>query len=388
MKILCIAEEVGKSAPGIVYASILNELSNYFDIDLVCPEICSGSISSKINILTCKQGLGNRRVNTYSLKFFGTSIFDLLWAQNEIRNLSIYFKTQSFHEVELIISFVSMYHFKSVLLGDKLKSMFKKKWVIYSVDAIPAPLGWSQNNLLYKKYKRFITKRINKCDALFSSNNQMLQYQLSLVKEYKGFGGVVFTPIREHSFILPHIVRKNSPVFLYTGGIYGPRKKEMLIEGFRLLLRELPDAKLVFVGSGDSSFFREAQDLIDSESLVLHPFILDLYPFYKEATALIDINAYFDNDVFLSSKMVNYLPLRKPIVSITGYNSPSRNIFINDPSIIHCKNQANEIFESLYKTINIEVNMEYRQQYIDMFSAQSIVKKFAKNLEFDVLKKS
>ena len=90
-------------------------------------------------------------------------------------------------------------------------------------------------------------------------------------------------------------------MFLYTGGIYGPRKKEMLIEGFRLLLRELPAAKLVFVGSGDSSFFREAQDLIDSESLVLHPFILDLYPFYKEATALIDINAYFDNDVFLSS---------------------------------------------------------------------------------------
>ena len=35
MKILCIAEEVGKSAPGIVYATILNELSNYFDIDLV-----------------------------------------------------------------------------------------------------------------------------------------------------------------------------------------------------------------------------------------------------------------------------------------------------------------------------------------------------------------
>ena len=78
MKILCIAEEIGKSAPGIVYATILNELSKFYDIDLVCPDIYPGSISSKINILTCKQGLGNRRVNTYSLKFFGTSIFDLL----------------------------------------------------------------------------------------------------------------------------------------------------------------------------------------------------------------------------------------------------------------------------------------------------------------------
>lgn len=381
MKILCIAEEVGKTAPGIVYATILNELIKYFEVELICPDIVYGTLSTKVKILPCVKGYGDSRISTYSMRVFGTSIFDLLWAKKELA----YLKEHSFDDVDIIITFMSMHHFKSVLLGEKLKSIIKKKWVIYSVDAIPSPLGWSKNNIIFRRYKKFITKRINKCDALFSSNEQMLQYQLSLVSEFNGFGGVVFTPIRDHQPLMLSSIQKNKPVFLYTGGIYGPRKKEQLIEGFRLLLREIPAAKLVFVGTGDSAFFGDARDLIDEESLILHPYVADLTPFYKDATALIDINAYFDNDVFLSSKIVNYLPLGKPIISITGNNSPSRNIFLNDPSIIHCKNNPSEIFESLMNSINIEVNMEFRNQYVEMFSASSIVAKFVKDLKCNVI---
>lgn len=381
MRILCIAEEVGKTAPGIVYATILNELIKYFEVELICPDIVCGTLSAKIKILPCIKGYGDRRISTYSMRVLGTSIFDLLWAKKELT----YLKEHSFDDVDIIITFMSMYHFKSVLLGEKLKSIIKKKWVIYSVDAIPAPLGWSKNNIIFRRYKKFITKRINKCDALFSSNEQMLQYQLSLVSGFNGFGGVIFTPIRDCKHLMLSSIQKNKPVFLYTGGIYGPRKKEQLIEGFRLLLREIPAAKLVFVGTGDSAFFGDARDLIDEESLILHSYVADLTPFYKEATALIDINAYFDNDVFLSSKIVNYLPLGKPIISITGNNSPSRNIFLNDPSIIHCKNNTSEIFESLMNSINIEVNMEFRNQYVEMFSASSIVAKFVKDLKCNVV---
>lgn len=381
MKILCIAEEVGKTAPGIVYATILNELIKYFEVELICPDIVYGTLSTKVKILPCVKGYGDRRISIYSMRVFGTSIFDLLWAKKELT----YLKKNSFDDIDIIITFMSMNYFKSVLLGEMLKEIIRSKWVIYSVDAIPSPLGWSQNNLLFRQYKRFIAKRINKSDAIFSSNKQMLEYQLSIVNEFNGFGGVVFTPIREHKPLMPGYTQKNKPVFLYTGGIYGPRKKEQLIEGFRLLLREVPAAKLIFVGTGDSAFFGDARDLIDEESLILHPYVADLNPFYKEATALIDINAYFDNDVFLSSKIVNYLPLGKPIVSITGNNSPSRNIFLNDPSIIHCKNNTSEIFESLMKSINIDVNMKFRNQYVEMFSSSSIVTKFVKDIKCNVV---
>lgn len=382
MKFFCIAEHVGRTAPGIVYATILNELVKYGEVELICPEIATESISSQIKIIPCVNGYKDRRIIKYSLKVFGNSVLDWLWARQELRNL----KSHSFDDVDVIITFTSMWHFKSLLLGEKLKDFSNNKWIIYSVDAIPAPLGWSRDYVIYQRYRRFISKRINKCDALFSSNKQMLHYQISMASEFKGFGGVLFTPIRDNKPHLQNSTKKNNPVYLYTGGIYGPRKKEQLIDGFRLLLNEIPTAKLVFVGTSDS-IFRDAQDLINKGALIVHPYANDLSSFYNEATTLIDINAYFDNDVFLSSKIVNYLPLGKPIVSITGNNSPSRNIFSEDPSILHSKNDANEILESLRESTSIEVNMELRKQYIDMFSASSIVNKFVEDIKCGVVGK-
>lgn len=202
----------------------------------------------------------------------------------------------------------------------------------------------------------------------------MLDYEVSYMPNYTGVKDYLYTPIRNEAIIKSK--PKGNIIFLYTGGLYGPRKKEALIDGFRLFIKEYPQAKLIFVGNNSKRDFQCAEDLILSNNVEIKGFTPNLQSLYNEATALIDINAYFDNDVFLSSKIINYLPIMKPIISITGNNSPSRNIFTEDSSIIHCSHNAEDINWALNRTINMpEQNIEQRKIYLDIFSVSTIAQK-------------
>jgi hypothetical protein len=257
-----------------------------------------------------------------------------------------------------------------------LSDRYNKKWIIYSVDAIPAPIGWVNDGGFYRNLKIYISKYIERCDAFFSSNEQMLRYQLEGVKNPPLYNGVIYTPIRDIA-ITSCEKTTSSPVFLYTGGIYGPRKKEALLDGFRMLLNDYPNAQLLFVGIGNNHNFETYNDLISTGNIRICDYVQDLSMYYNQATALIDINAYFDNDVFLSSKVVNYLTIPKPIISITGYNSPSRNIFRESKSIIHSSHNPHTIYQALLKSINMNLDiLKDRQIYINKFSAESIVREF------------
>ena len=246
--------------------------------------------------------------------------------------------------------------------------------MVYCVDAIPAPLGWYPNDLFRRRLTKFFFKYVSQADAFFSSNKQMLDYEVSYMPNYTGVKDYLYTPIRNEAIIKSK--PKGDIIFLYTGGLYGPRKKEALIDGFRLFIKEYPQAKLIFVGNNSKRDFQCAEDLILSNNVEIKGFTPNLQSLYNEATALIDINAYFDNDVFLSSKIINYLPIMKPIISITGNNSPSRNIFTEDSSIIHCSHNKEEIEKALKSTMNlVSINYEQREKYLKIFSISAIAQK-------------
>ena len=376
MKCLIIAGDLGITAPGLVYETIIRELTKYAEISVIVPEKRKDLDLPVAYLESADRGFEHIRIAHAFMALCGISLFDEYWVLKQKRILD----DNIIKQQDVIISLVSFHNYKGLILGDYLSTKYQKKWVVYSVDAIPAPLGWIKDGLFYRNTCRFVSNRISRCDAFFSSNEQMLHYQLQAMKVLPANIGVVYTPIRSDITIDSFSVTEY-PLFLYTGGLYGPRKKEALLDGFRLLLNDYPKARLVFVGVNRIDFFEAYKDMLESGNLELHGYTHDLQKFYKSATALIDINAYFDNDVFLSSKIVNYLIVKKPIISITGLNSPSRNIFKEDISILHCKHNSNEIYQALKKVLEYDFDdWSERKKYIDMFSVENVVKNIVKVL--------
>ena len=369
MKILVIAGNIGDTAPGIVYETLLQSLKLIYNVSLISPKI--KTVPKGIRCLYT-YFYENKWPRLEKLIFIltGHMVFQELWSIQQERLIV----EDDLKDIDVIVSFASFQSYLGVLLGESLSKKYNKKWIIYSVDAIPAPLGWSENDRHYRNTRKLISKYISKCDAFFSSNFQMLEYQLSAIRSFKKPNGVVYTPIRSD---INYNIQKSCTkklVFLYTGGLYGPRKKDAVLSGFREFLKKYPDAKFVFVGVGKYERFVGFEDLILSGNIEVHGYTSNLDEFYQNATVLLDINAFFDNDVFLSSKIINYLPLNKPIISVTGYNSPSRNIFTDDPSILHCNHDKDSLSTCFEKAITIQVDPVVRNKYISMFKSDEVVK--------------
>ena len=378
MKLLIIASDIGVTAPGIVYETLINQLAKDYEISIISPEISTGFKTSSIKILPSKPvGFTHLRVEKMSFEIFNRNILDDYWLLKQ----KLIINNDSIRCCDAVVSFVSFHNYRSLLLGNELSKKFNKPWIVYSVDAVPPPNGWGVEGSYRKNTIRFINKYIGRADMFFSANEQMLNYQLGLLQFRPSKVGVLYTPIKPVSHSVKNRCSREIPIFLYTGGLYGPRKKNAVLDGFRLLLKHVSKAKIVFVGIGKYEKFMEYQDLLENENLEYYDFRKDLTEFYQRATVLIDINAYFDNDVFLSSKIVNYLPIGLPIVSVTGLNSPSRNIFTDDMSIIHCQHDAKEVCEALQRALNVDVKKEERYKYIKMFSPENVLNDFNKALK-------
>ena len=376
-KCLIIAGDLGISAPGKVYESIIKEISKLANIYVI--SLKKTDDNYHVHFLPYKKLFYEHSLITnLILTLFGRSLVDEYWLLKQKKLI----KPDIIKEMDVVISFTSFHNYKSIILGHYLSKTFAKKWIIYSVDAIPAPIGWIKNDLFYRRVQKFISKYISSCDAFLSSNEQMLEYQLSFLDIIPPITSFLYTPI--HRFYNEEFVKNicgSNPVFIYTGGIYGPRRKEALLDGFRKFILEYPQAKLIFVGTFKANTFSSYDDLIKSHNIEIHEYSSSLEKYYKVATALIDLNAYFNDDVYLSSKIVNYLPICKPIISITGYNSPSRNIFKDDESIVHCLHDDTEVCKCLKYVTTKSFNYEKRKVYINIFSPKKIVQEFSEVID-------
>lgn len=380
MRILTIASDIGVTAPGIVYESFISSLLERHTVSLISSclseKICISKIHKFIRIL-------NEPLVHYKLeKIFFKSIGRNILVDSYV--YYIFFKNDySFvKNIDLIITFASCNHYISTQLGYILSKKYNKKWLVYSVDAIPAPVEWIKGDLqYYYHWKKYISFYFSQADAFLSANPKMLEYEISLFNNNAQITGVLYTPIKK-IYTIKKGQHQQVVNLLYTGSIYGPRKKEALLDGFRLFLKRQPDATLTFVGLFRPDNFHGYEDLIESRNIVLVEFTNDLQPYYDNATILIDINTYFENDVFLSSKIINYLPIERPIISITGANSPSRNLFIDDSSIIHCEHNSKEVYEAINKALASEFDYSNRKKYIDMMSIDSQIRTL-----YDIIKK-
>lgn len=376
-KYLIISMDIDLSAPGIVFGKIIREMQKTCELSILCPVIPDG-FKEHVKIITClPYNRFNFRFERLLLRYLGHNISDIRWAKK------VYLQTIDNCKKETydgIISFTSSNDFASLYLGQKLSTKLEKKWIIYSVDAIPTPLDWNPDARLHNNVAKQLRSAISKADAFYAANPIMLQYEIDLFGNFNGNTGVILTPHDNKG--CNRYVEHEGISFLYTGNIYGPRKVDSLIAAFAKFNEENPKSKLIFVGKFFGSIQDQYQCLVDEGRIVFHGFTDNLTPHYENADVLIDIASIHPNDVFLSSKIVNYLPVKKPIIAISGQCSPVRLLLGNIPTIIQCQHDSNEIYNSLCASSKLlDSDFSDRKNVIHLFSVKTVVTDFMKTIE-------
>jgi glycosyltransferase involved in cell wall biosynthesis len=255
------------------------------------------------------------------------------------------------------------------------------KHAVYLSDAIPAP-GWPEHKYFVKGLKRFIRKSLSNIDALFTLNKEMLLYQIStFLPKPRVITGTFPFGCRYHLLDYAND-EKEINYFVYAGSIYGARKPNYLLIAFERLLDIFPSSKLVFIGTWKDNppFHRLRPNTIDN--IITLPFQENLNSFFRKATGLINIDAEIPNDVFLSSKMGDYLPVNRIIINETGENSPSRNLFKGIQSVIHCDHDSTQLFEAMKFSISMKDSMDYedRKPLIEELYIDNVANRFNETL--------
>ena len=371
--------DLGNLAAGIVFKRIITAMKNYADLDIICPNI-DEEIWDCFNCIPCpKYKRLPYRIEKRLQDYQGYRISETYWAEHT------YLKVQSAVSrsgYNAILSFVYAANFAPLHLGRKLAKKTNLPWIIYSVDAIPAPIAWQPNEVLRNKLYRHLSKYITKADAFFSANPIMMKYEKDTFAQFQGYSGVLLTPCDDKT-TNTHITEHHSTItFLYAGCIYGPRNTNALLKGFEKFHDKQPQSRLVFVGKLYNTDFTGFEYLLNSGAIERHDFTTNISDFYKKADILIDLNADIRNDVFLSSKVCNYLSYNKPILTISQDGSPVRAMLTGMESVVHSHHNAEEIFTAMEKTAAmIGQSIDDRKELQHQFLPNEVAKKFCHELE-------
>lgn len=368
MKLLVLSQDIGKSAPGIVYERLLSALTEFCEVDVItCSYSPSISISpSKVTLINYPSI--HYRVNKLLFSLFSTDVISFFLRKKIVLNSNY----------DAILSFCSSGNFFGVIVGRYLHKKYHFPWGCYCVDAVPAPLGWSKNDLFYRSIIRFVRHYFSNIELFASVSDEMLDYELSLFDSTATRKKIVLLPPIQNNRIINFNVNQDSFCYLYTGNTYGKRTAQNVMKAFELLANDIKEVELVFVGTisyEDMQFAKNCPESIRNR-IHFYPRTNDLRPFYERSNVLIDIDADLDNDVYLSSKMSSYLVCNRPIICETGDNSPSRRLFKGIPSVLQCNHDVLELKNAMLKCITrfSDFNYQDRDEIINQFNAHKIAK--------------
>lgn len=369
MKVLIIADNLGNNAPGVVFRNILAGLSKKMEFDLISSTPDYTPTHNGNYIFEKQSRIPSWRVRTSLFKLFGFYHTQKFWA----KRVQKYIKRGQY---DTIISLMSSTFYSSLMAADMYARKHHVKHICYCVDAVPAPYPWETDEVYSNSMKRLVKNYMQTVDTLCMTNKEMLDYEVSLIGNENIKKVVLPNPPKYNEMVM--LSNENiEPSFAYAGKIYGVRNPDALLQGFSMFVEQHPDAKLYFIGSGSLEAELNQKDYPCKDHLIFIPYTRELESIYSKCIGLVDVNANIDNDVFLSSKVISYLPYNRMIISESGKNSPVRNVFKGATTVLHVSHSNTDIFTAMCTCYKSSTTSDYseRLNYISTMSMESACRK-------------
>lgn len=395
-RIIIICYGIG-GASGLVFERLINQLNNYYDIDLfVSANNPNIELNPQINVEVVRfiwypkflesflrkhliiDNTGYLQLNGLILKlivkYFGNNPLYHIWTNRIYKRIK---KRKQCYS--LVFGLMDYNGFPPLIATKKIGEKLNLKTVVYSTDANPVPEYWDPDVLYLKKATQLLSKFYPQLDGLYFSNPIMTEYEdsiFSISNKIRLGYFLTNSPVSNISFEPPV-----SKMFLYTGSAWGPRKLDFLFKAFKKLLSTCPDAVLCFVGTRENGFSNlELSVLNENErkSVISYPRLSDksfLEGKYKEACCFIDLNACVEFDPFLSSKITNYILYNRPIICETGRKSPARFLFSGLDSVYLCDHDVEDLYNAMHDVVLKQNDYDFseRTKVINDFSLETIV---------------
>jgi len=378
MNILVITQHLGLTAPGIVFENIINGLSKLLNVTVITYHNNTHNqepTRQLYDIIELEEPIFINIRWTYYLNRLWYQIFNISWT-DMVAKSQFSMKKQQY---DLVFALCSMGNTIPLSVSKKINSRYGIPIAAYFVDAIPTPVWWTKRKITngVKRYLKSYTKNLV---YFASSNEDMLEYQKQFLHPSCTNCDVILTPSNSYSEIA--YLKKNNQnkfIFLYTGSIYGLRNPKSVIDAFCEFVEEYPKSELHFVGNANN--FLSKANYPNMGNIKIYEYSNDLTEHYRSADVLIDINADYPNDIFLSSKIANYLLIPKPIICVTGENSPANKILRCIDSIFLVRHKREQIYEAMKAAAHRKFNFEDRKDIIKRFSAQNVIDKLSVRLK-------
>lgn len=364
MKILAVYFRAG-SGVSVIYERVIEHLAKHAEVDILSDQAPISNMEGVRNIYTHPFSKSRSKWYRKFVRWFGAAPFSARWSREAMAQL-----TSSY---DVVIAFVTSAQLTPVVFGRLYAEQHNTKFAIYSVDAIPAPGGWTKPRE-YRGKMRIVARNFAAADYVASSNAHMLAFQLTTFKHKEGLrSNVLLTPSPAKEYNLPEGERAT---LLYTGSLYGLRNPDYFFKAFKRLLRDYPDAEAIFVGMGMK--FRNMRSILSAEELKRVTVLNhtdNLEPLFRRATVLVDINADRESDPFLSSKIITYLKTNRMIICETGGDTPSREVFAGLDTIILADHSADSLYEAMTLAVeraHSKPDFSERAEVIRRFSIEQV----------------
>jgi glycosyltransferase involved in cell wall biosynthesis len=343
MNLLIICEELNNSAAGRVFRKFIDAfLKKQAGLFILANEI-DQSLKDKTKYIELGQpALTHSRLFKLLFTLFN---FDFEGYSRLIKGQRIFIQLTKEYSPDIILVFSASYGFASVNLGYFLSKKYDIPLAVHCADPMPSPPGWGEHPLLRNATIRYIGKRLRFASYLSYTNPTMLESQVNtLAITGKTKTAVIFNPGPE-DHEKSGCIKSNKNIFLFAGSLYNKRNPQKLIDAFALFIKSVPDAKLIFLGSMQTRPVIP-EDLNQSVEIIGWTDFPEQY--MNSAGVLIDIDAEIEEDVFISSKLNNYIYYNKPILIISQPGSPSRR-FLEEcrATVFFSKNETKDILSKL-----------------------------------------
>tara|TARA_B100000579_G_C22829890_1_gene855341 strand:- start:52 stop:1227 length:1176 start_codon:yes stop_codon:yes gene_type:complete len=387
MKILIYSFNLGPktSASGITTHKVILELQKRnHEIYVVTGKCTYSKYTNNVSLIKCNPNpLSPARVFKKIGNFIGIEINYIFW---EMRAYNVTKNLIKKNIPDVIYGRGSP--ISSLSVASRVSKKFQIPFLAHFADPIPAPYEWLSNKSERNKLIKTITPIIDNANQLSFVTKEMMLYQSDLIGKN----------ISNKSFISPNGINfynnmtppdNEKIIVLYLGSFYGSRTPDSLLDGFNIFHKKNPNSELHFYGTNKSYI----ESVINKKNIKINTkffkYTDKIFEALLKANILVDIDNKIDSQVFLSSKLMDYLSINRFILLITTKGSPSSKIIDRIPkTTLKVSYNAEEVAQGL-KEISMkkwDKNIFLEREALSEYFITNIIDKIESKFEYMISK--